>query len=36
MLTAMGFEADAAEAALIATGGNVERAGEEALPKPCR
>jgi hypothetical protein len=28
MLTAMGFEVDAAEAALTATGGNVERAGD--------
>ncbi|WIA38801.1 hypothetical protein OEZ86_002085 [Tetradesmus obliquus] len=28
MLAAMGFEADAAEAALTATGGNVERAGD--------
>eukprot|EP00878_Enallax_costatus_P045636 GHUV01055071.1.p1 GENE.GHUV01055071.1~~GHUV01055071.1.p1 ORF type:complete len:100 (-),score=34.93 GHUV01055071.1:8-307(-) len=28
MLTAMGFETDAAEAALLATSGNVERAGD--------
>jgi len=28
MLTAMGFEAEAAEAALTATGGSVERAGD--------
>lgn len=28
LLTAMGFEAEAAEAALTATGGSVERAGD--------